>query len=51
MKQWKIVILDWNKEVCKTVKFTGDYEDARRLADKLLYSDKKFWANRVEFAD
>ena len=51
MNEWKIVILDWNKEVCKTVNFAGDYDDARRLADKLLYSDEKYWANRVEFAD
>ena len=51
MNEWKIVILDWDKEVCKTVNFAGDYDDARRLADKLLYSDEKYWANRVEFAD
>ena len=50
MNEWKIVILDWDKEVCKTVNFVGDYDDARRLADKLLHSDEKYWANRVEFA-
>lgn len=46
-----IVMLDWNKEICKTVKFEGDYEDARRMADKILYSDECYWAYRVEMAD
>lgn len=44
-------MLDWNKEICKTVKFEGDYEDARRMADKILYSDERYWAYRVEMAE
>lgn len=44
-------MLDWNKGICKTVKFEGDYEDARRMADKILYSDECYWAYRVEMAD
>ena len=43
-------MLDWNKEIYKTVKYEGDYEDARRMADKILYSDECCWAYRVEMA-
>lgn len=48
MEKHRIVMLDWNKEVCKIVQFQGGYEDARRLADKMLYSDEHYWAYRVE---
>lgn len=50
MKKHRIVMLDRNKEVCKTFQFEGDYEDARRMADKILYSNECYWAYRVEMA-
>lgn len=48
---WKILFFDKNKEIVKTVLYIGDYNDARRKADKILYGENNddFWGYRVEF--
>lgn len=48
MDKYNIIILNWNNEKCKTVKFIGDYRDARIKADKILYSNDNYWAYRIE---
>lgn len=50
MEKHIIVMLNWNKEVCKKIRFIGSYYEARKMADKILYSDEKYWAYRVEIA-
>ena len=49
MENHLIVMLNWDKEVCEKICFIGSYYEARKMADRILYSDEgKYWAYRVE---
>lgn len=47
--QYKIIVMDYNRKVVKTVRFTGNYDDARKEADKILHSDESYLGCIVEF--
>jgi hypothetical protein len=49
MENHIIVMFGWNQEVCEKIHFIGSYNEARKMADRILYSDEgKYWAYRVE---
>lgn len=48
MQQYKIIILNHNKDIVKRIPFIGNYRDARKEANRLLYSDSRYWGCRVE---